>query len=305
MKEAVRVRRRGTRRKVIANADLYIMMVPFLALFLLFTAAPVVFSVVLSFTDFNLLQFPDFVGWDNYIRLFLEDKVFIKSLTNTLVFAVVTGPVSYFLSLFVAWLINDLPPKIRTVFTFMFYAPSLSGTMLFIWRVIFSGDMYGWANGILMQMGLINEPIKWLTDPRYSRGCIMIVQLWMSMGAGFLSFIAGLQGVDKTLLEAGAVDGIRNRWQELLYITLPSMGSQLMFGAVMQISATFAAGNICMALAGNPSTDYSANTIITHIVDYGTTRYELGYASAIAAFLFLLMIVTNSIIRRILNRYTK
>ena len=279
--------------------------VPVLAMFLLFTANPVVYSVVLSFTDFNLLQFPDFVGWDNYIRLFLEDKVFIKSLTNTLVFAVVTGPVSYFLSLFVAWLINDLPPKIRTVFTFMFYAPSLSGTMLFIWRVIFSGDMYGWANGILMQMGLTNEPIKWLTDPRYSLGCIMIVQLWMSMGAGFLSFIAGLQGVDKTLLEAGAVDGIRNRWQELLYITLPSMGPQLMFGAVMQISATFAAGNICMALAGNPSTDYSANTIITHIVDYGTTRYELGYASAIAAFLFLLMIVTNSIIRRILNRYTK
>ena len=159
--------------------------------------------------------------------------------------------------------------------------------------------------GFLCRSGLVNEPIKWLTDPRYSLGCIMIVQLWMSMGAGFLSFIAGLQGVDKTLLEAGAVDGIRNRWQELLYITLPSMGPQLMFGAVMQISATFAAGNICIALAGNPSTDYSANTIITHIVDYGTTRYELGYASAIAAFLFLLMIVTNSIIRRILNRYTK
>ncbi|MBS5661634.1 MAG: sugar ABC transporter permease [Clostridiales bacterium] len=305
MKGTIRQPHKGALRKIKSNMDLYLMMVPFLALFSLFTVIPVLLSVVLSFTDFNLLQFPGFVGWDNYIRLFLEDKVFIKSLTNTLVFSVITGPLSYFLSLFVAWLINDLRPKVRTLFTFMFYAPSISGTMLFIWRVIFSGDMYGWANGYLMKLGLINEPIKWLTDPRYSLGCIIVVQLWMSMGAGFLSFIAGLQGVDKTLHEAGAVDGIRNRWQELIYITLPSMGPQLMFGAVMQISATFAAGNICIALAGNPSTDYSANTIITHIVDYGTIRYELGYASAIAAFLFLLMIMTNSIIRRVLNRYTK
>ena len=304
MKEVTRQWRRGTWRKIRTNADLYLMMVPFLGMFFLFTVVPVVISVFLSFTDFNLLQFPDFVGWDNYIQLFLEDKVFIKSLTNTLLFAVVTGPVSYFLSLFVAWLINDLNPKLRTIFTFMFYAPSISGNMLFIWRVILSGDMYGWANGFLMNLGLINEPIKFLTDPRYSLACIMVVQLWMSMGAGFLSFIAGLQGVDKSLHEAGAMDGIRNRWQELIYVTLPSMGPQLMFGAVMQISATFAAGNICIALAGNPSTDYSANTIITHIIDYGTTRYELGYASAMATFLFLMMVLTNSIIRRILKRYT-
>ena len=209
MKEAVRVRRRGTWRKVIANADLYIMMVPFLALFLLFTAAPVVFSVVLSFTDFNLLQFPDFVGWDNYIRLFLEDKVFIKSLTNTLVFAVVTGPVSYFACLLFAWLINELDRRVRAVMTFFFYAPSISGNLYVMWSYIFSGDMYGWLNYLLMSMNLISEPVQWLSDPSTMLGVIIFIQIWMSLGTSFLSFIAGLQNVDKQLYEAAAT-GCRN-----------------------------------------------------------------------------------------------
>ncbi|MHB1453070.1 MAG: carbohydrate ABC transporter permease [Saccharofermentanales bacterium] len=286
------------------NSDLYAMMAPFLLLFLMFTVIPVASSMILSFTDFNLLELPSFVGWDNYVKLFLEDKIFTITVKNTLLFAFLTGPLSYFISLFVAWMVNDLSPKVRTLFTFMFYAPSISGTMYFIWSLIFSGDIYGWANGFLINIGLINEPVAWLNDSRYSLGIIMLVQLWMSMGAGFLAFIAGLQSVDRTLYESGSIDGIRNRWQELIYITLPSMGPQLLFGAVMQISASFGAGRISIALAGNPSTDYAANTIITHIIDYGTIRYEMGYASAIASVLFVIMLVTNSFIRRVLRKYT-
>lgn len=296
--------RRHCRSLIRSNLDMYAMMVPFLLLFLLFTVIPVLSSILLSFTDFNLLEMPHFVGWNNYIKLFLEDKIFMTSVKNTLLFAFLTGPLSYFLSLFVAWMVNDLPKKLRTVMTFLFYAPSISGSMYAIWSIIFSGDMYGWANGILMNLGLVNEPIKWLTDTRYMLGIIMLVQLWMSMGAGFLAFIAGLQGVDRSLYESGAMDGIKNRWQELIYITLPSMGPQLLFGAVMQISSSFAAGQISIALAGNPSTDYAANTIVTHIIDHGTTRYEMGYASAIATVLFALMLITNAVIRKILKRYT-
>lgn len=299
-----REHRRHRRSLIRSNLDMYAMMVPFLLLFLLFTVIPVLSSILLSFTDFNLLEMPHFIGWNNYIKLFLEDKIFMTSVKNTLLFAFLTGPLSYFLSLFVAWMVNDLPKKLRTFMTFLFYAPSISGSMYAIWSIIFSGDMYGWANGILMNLGLVNEPIKWLTDTRYMLGIIMLVQLWMSMGAGFLAFIAGLQGVDRSLYESGAMDGIKNRWQELIYITLPSMGPQLLFGAVMQISSSFAAGQISIALAGNPSTDYAANTIVTHIIDHGTTRYEMGYASAIATVLFALMLITNAVIRKILKRYT-
>ena len=285
------------------HGEKYFMMLPFMLLFTFFTVIPVLMSVVLGFTNFNLLETPDFVGFSNYIKLFLEDDVFLISVKNTLIFAFVTGPISYFLSLGLAWLINELNPRARTIFTFLFYSPSIAGNMFIIWSAIFSGDIYGLANSTLMSIGLINDPIYWLSDPKYMLGVIILIQLWMSLGAGFLAFIAGLQNVDRSLYEAGALDGIKNRWQELICITLPSMGPQLMFGAVMQISSSFAAGRICIALAGNPSTDYAANTIITHIIDYGTIRYEMGYASAIATVLFAAMLLTNQMISRFLKRY--
>ena len=250
------------------------------------------------------MQFPKFVGLDNYINLFLNDDIFIIAVKNTLMFAVVTGPISYFACLMLAWVVNELPPAVRTFMTFLFYAPSISGNLYLIWSYIFSGDMYGWANGILMDLGIITTPISWLSDSRYMMTIVMVVQIWMSFGTGFLSFVAGLQGIDRSMYEAGAIDGVSNRFQELIYLTLPSMGPQLMFGAVMQISASFSAGAVCMALCGNPSTDYATSTIISHITDYGTVRYEMGYASAMATLLFVVMILTNNLISKILKKYT-
>ena len=280
-----------------------ILLSPFLILFAIFTVIPVLSSIILSFTNFNMLEFPTFVGLENYIHLFVEDDVFLIAVKNTLIFAILTGPISYFLALIVAWLINEMRPGIRSAFTLLFYAPSIAGNVFFIWSFIFSSDAYGYANGVLMNLGIINEPVKWFTDPRYMLIIIIIVQLWMSLGVGFLSFVAGLQSIDRSLYEAGAVDGIKNRFQELVYITLPSMGPQLMFGAVMQISASFGVGAVSAALAGFPSTDYAAHTIVLHIQDYGTLRYQMGYASAIAVVLFGAMLLVNSVIKKILNRY--
>ena len=282
----------------------YLLMAPYLLLFTFFTVLPVLASIVLGFTDFNLLQMPDFVGLDNYITLFLNDDIFITAAKNTLLFAVVTGPISYFGCLMLAWVVNELPPLVRTFMTFLFYAPSISGNLYLIWSYIFSGDMYGWVNGFLMDWGIISQPIAWLADAKYMMTIVMIIQIWMSFGTGFLSFVAGLQGIDKSMYEAGAIDGVSNRFQELIYLTLPSMGPQLMFGAVMQISASFSAGAVCMALCGNPSTDYAASTIISHITDYGTVRYEMGYASAMATLLFVVMIVMNNLISKLLKKYT-
>ncbi|MBS5480373.1 MAG: carbohydrate ABC transporter permease [Acutalibacteraceae bacterium] len=279
-----------------------VMLIPFFTLFIIFTVYPVVRSIWYSFTYYNVFSEPEFIGFKNYTRLFLEDSVFLTALKNTLVFAVITGPVGYLLSLLVAWLINDLHPKFRWFLTLIFYAPAISGSAVAVWTFIFSADRHGYANSILLQLGIINESIAWFKDPRYMLATIIVVQLWMSLGTSFLAFIAGLQGVDRSLYEAGAVEGIRNKWQELWHITLPAMKPQLMFGAVMQITAAFSASDICVQLAGFPSVEYAAHTVVTHLQDYGMIRFELGYASAIATVLFLMMILANQLVQMFLRR---
>lgn len=293
---------RRLKRDMKAAKHYYYLMAPFLIIFFIFTVVPVVASLILSFFSFNMLEMPQFIGWDNYSRLFLNDDVFMTALRNTLVFAVITGPLSYVACFIFAWIINELSPKVRAFMTVVFYAPSIAGNVFFIWLIIFSGDAYGYLNGMLMQVGIILEPIQWLRDEQYVLWIVILVQLWLSLGTSFLAFIAGFQTLDKSLIEAGAIDGIRNRWQELWYITLPSMKPQLLFGAVMQITQSFAVADISIALAGFPSVNYAAHTIVTHLMDYGTIRFEMGYASAIATVLFLLMVGTNILVQKLLRK---
>ncbi len=284
------------------NKVAYLMVAPYMLIFTLFTVVPVLLSVVISFTDFNLLQMPNFVFFDNYIRLFLQDDIFIIAIKNTLIFAIIVGPASYLMSLLVAWFINELPPKIRAVVTLVFYAPSISGQVYLIWGTLFSGDSYGWVNATLLNLGLITEEIQWFKDASYVMPLCIVVALWTSLGTSFLSFIAGLQGIDRSMYEAGAVDGVRNRWQELWYITLPSMKPQLMFGAIMAITSAFGFGGVVTALCGFPSVDYAAHTIMHHLDDYGSMRFEVGYSSAIAVLLFALMIGSNMLVKKMLSK---
>lgn len=292
----------GMLREIRKNWQNYALMAPSLILFALFTLIPIIYSVVISFTNFNIFTTPTFVGWDNYLRMFFDDDVFIIAIRNTLIFALITGPVSYVLCFVFAWLINELRPKVRAVVTLIFYAPVLSGTAFTVWSFIFSSDQYGLLNGYLMELGILREPMGWLTDPAYILFVVIFVQLWMSLGTGFLSFIAGLQGVDRTLYEAGLVDGVHNRFQELWYITLPVMKPQLLFGAVMQIVSSFSVADVSVRLAGFPSTQYAAETLVTHIMDYGTVRFEMGYACALACFLFALMYLANKLVTFALGR---
>jgi len=284
------------------NKHNYILMAPFVILFMTFTVIPVFMSLGISFTYFNLLEPPRFIGLDNYMKLALEDEVFIIAIKNTLILAVVTGPVSYLLAFVFAWLINELGPKLRAFMTLVFYAPSISGNAFLMWLLIFSGDVHGYLNAFLIRFGFTDNPILWLKNPEYIMFVIIIVQLWLSLGVSFLAFIAGLQSVDKTLYEAGAIDGIKNRWQELWFITLPSMKPQLLFGAVMQITTSLAIAEVSMQLVGFPSVQYAGHTIVTHLIDYGSTRFDLGYASAIATILFLIMMTANLVVRAILRK---
>ncbi|MCU6711139.1 sugar ABC transporter permease [Paenibacillus sp. J5C_2022] len=289
-------------RTLKANRPSYVMLAPFFVVFFTFTVFPVIVSMLLSLTDFNMLEFPDWVGLQNYARLFVTDEVFLIAVKNTLLLATITGPISYVACFVLAWLINELSPKLRAFVTLVFYAPALSGNAFIVWKLLFANDSYGYVNAFLMKNHLILEPVLWLTSPKYILLILIIVQLWLSLGTSFLAFIAGLQGLDKTLYEAGAVDGIRNRWQELWYITLPSMRPQLMFGAVIQITASFAIAEVSTEIAGFPSIQYAGHTIVTHLNDFGGIRYEMGYASAIATVLFVIMLGSNLLVQKMLRR---
>lgn len=284
------------------NRSAYLLMAPFMIIFLTFTVLPVIVSIVLSFTQYDVLQLPKFVGWSNYRNLFVNDTVFLKAVRNTVIFALITGPVGYMLSFFASWAITDYNRYIRGLLTFIFYVPSISGTVYTIWSIIFSGDMYGYANSFLMKFGFINEPIQWFTTDTYVLPLIILVQLWMSMGTGFLAMRAGTATIDVQYYEAAAIDGVRNRMQEVFYITIPLMAPHLMTAAVLQVTAMFSNVGASMALAGFPSTNYSGHLIMTHLLDYSTYRVERGYACSIAVLLFIFMIGINCLILRLLRK---
>lgn len=283
------------------KAAMFVMIFPFLAFFLLFTILPILSSMVLSLTSYDMISSPKFIGIDNYRRMIVSDNVFGITVKNTLVFAVIAGPLGFLLSFVLAWLVNEFSPKVRAFLSFLFYAPSLVGNAYFIWKVAFSGDSYGYINSLLLSIGVITEPIVWLQDSKYLMSIIIIVQLWQSMGISFLANISGLQNVSRDLYEAGAIDGIKSRWQELRFITLPAMSNMLLFSAVMQIQSSFSVSTIAIELAGYPSKSNAVDTIVSLMTDMASVRYELGYACAIAVVLFVMMVVTRMIIGKALS----
>lgn len=294
-----------TRRSLYSQIPMALMLAPFLIMFFLFMVLPIVSSIFLSFTSYDMLSSAEWTGFQNFQRLFIYDSVFMATVKNTLVFAIITGPLGFLLSFLLAWLVNEFRPVIRTLLSFMFYAPALVGNAYFIWKVAFSGDSYGYINSLLLSIGVITEPIVWLKNVTFLMPIIVLVQLWQSMGISFLANISGLQNVSRDLYEAGAIDGVRSRWQELRYITLPAMKHMLLFSAVMQIQSSFSVSAIAIELAGYPSVEYSVDTLVSYLADVGTVKYELGYASAIAVILFAMMALTRLVIGKILQMVSK
>ncbi len=265
----------------------YVLVAPFFILFTIFTLIPLIASTVLSFTYFNFLNPPVFTGWDNYVYLFVDDPLFLKAFNNTMFYAFIVGPVGYIASYFFAWFINQIPSKVRPFYVLAFYAPSLTAgvAMSVVWLVIFADDSQGYLNSILIQMGLIYEPIQWLKDVNLIMPVIIIISLWSSLGTGFLSFVAGFTNVDKELYDAAAVDGVVSRFQRLIYIDIPQTMPQLLFAAILQITGAFTVGAISQQIVGHPSPEDAGLTIMLHLSDYSGQRFELGYASAIAVVL--------------------
>jgi len=275
----------------------YSMVSMYVILFLIFIAAPVLVAGLLSFTNFDTIQFPRFIGLKNYITLLTQDDIFMKYvLPNTLQFAAIVGPGGYALSFLLAWILAQLPKLPRTIFALILYSPSMTSgvAMAVVWKTLFSGDQTGYLNSFLLGLNIIQEPIQWLQSPQYLMVIMILVTLWSSMGVGFLAMLAGLLDVNPELYEAARIDGIKNRFQEIIYITIPSMKPQMLFGAVMALVSTFQAGAIGVVLSGsNPTPQYAGQLIVNHIEDYGFLRYEMGYAAAVSVVLLIMVLLLD------------
>lgn len=283
----------GLRHKKSQTRAASLFILPYFFAFFIFITVPVIIGMVLSFTYFNLLQPPEFVGFNNYIYLFTSDDAFMQNvIPNTLQFVVIVGPLGYMLGFFLAWMLAQLPHKLRTILALVIYSPSMTAgiTMAVMWRIIFSGDSAGYLNAVLLNVDLISQPIQWLQNPDFLLSIMILVTLWSSMGIGFLAMLAGVLNTNQDLYEAAYVDGMKNKWQEIFYITIPSMKPQMLFGAVMSLVGTFNAGAIGAQLSGqNPTPQNAGQLIVTHLEDYGFIRYEMGYAAAIAVMLLVLV----------------
>lgn len=279
--------------------------VPYWTLFLIFIILPVIAAIYLSFTYFNAIQTPRFVGINNYIELITTDTVFMQYvLSNTMRFALIVGPFGYIMAFLLAWMLAQVPAVPRTILAIILYSPSLTMgvAMAAMWRIIFSGDANGYLNAILLSNNLILEPLQFLQSPEYLMTIMIVVSLWSSMGVGFLAMLAGVLNIDQTLYEAAYVDGLKNRTQEILYITLPSMKPQLLFGAVMAVVSTFQAGMIGVQLAGsNPTPQYAGQLIVNHIEDFGFIRYMMGYAAAVSVVLLIIVYAISKVTFRVLG----
>ena len=281
----------------------YLFLLPYLLLFTVFIIIPTGMAVLLSFTNYNAVQTPEFVGLTNYINLLTQDTTFLQYvLPNTLVFSIIVGVGGYILSFLLAWSLSQVPKGPRTVLALILYSPSMTAgvAMSVVWRTVFLGNQSGIANYVLTALGIINEPILWLSNAAYIMPIVIIVALWSSMGVGFLAMLAGLLNVSPELYEAGAIDGIKNRFQEVIYITIPSMKPQMLFGAVMAVTNAFQQGSIGVMLTGsNPTPSYAAQLMVNHVEDYGFARYEMGYAAAVSVALLALIYAFSHVARKL------
>ena len=281
----------------------YLFLLPYLILFTVFIIIPTGMAIALSFTNYNAVQAPEFVGLTNYINLLTQDTIFLQYvLPNTILFSIIVGVGGYILSFFLAWSLSQLSKLPRTVLALILYSPSMTAgvAMSVVWRTVFLGNQSGIANYALTALGIINEPILWMSNATYIMPIVIIVALWSSMGVGFLAMLAGLLNVSPELYEAGAIDGIKNRFQEVIYITIPSMKPQMLFGAVMAVTNAFQQGSIGVMLTGsNPTPSYAAQLMVNHVEDYGFIRYEMGYAAAVSVALLALIYAFSFVARKL------
>jgi len=281
-------RKKNTNKIGTASDALYatVMLLPYGIVFCLLIFIPAMLSAVLSFTYFNMIAFPTWRGLQNFVNILTADTVFFQHvLPNTLQFAIMTGPGGFVLSFFLAWLLAQIQAVPRNIIALCLFSPSLGAGLGVIFGPLFSGNQFGLLNAQLLRFNIINQPIQWWNEQQYIMPLGILLTLWGGLGLGFLAMLAGILNVDEQVYEAAYIDGIRNRFQEIIYVTIPLTTPMMLFAAVMAIAGSFNGGLIMVNNAGNPPPGYAGSVIMSHIQDF-QGRMEHGYAAALAIVLF-------------------
>ncbi len=259
---------------------------PYIVGLLIFTAIPFLASLYLSFTDYNLMTAPRWVGLHNFVRLFGHDRTFTKSLTVTLIYVFTTVPLKLAFALFIAYILNYKLAFIN-FFRTAYYVPSILGgsvAIAVLWRYIFAQT--GLVNIVLGVFGV--APINWFGDPTNALFTITLLRMWQ-FGSAMVIFLAALQSIDKSLYEAAAIDGA-TKVHTFFFITIPLITPVIFFNLIMQMVQAFQEFNGPYIITqGGPLK--STYLLPLYIYEEAFKRFDMGYASAIAWVLFAIIMV--------------
>lgn len=271
----------------------YLFILPAVLLISVFVFLPIIASLFLSFTQYNVLQPPKWVGLNNYYRLIFEDPLFWIAVRNTVLYVAGTVPVCVMISLLLAVWVDSVKIRfMKYLFRTVYFLPTITAIVAIsvVWKWLYAGGTYGLINFVLMKLGI--PPVDWLTNPHTTLPAIMVMSIWGGVGYNFIIFLAGLQGIPRTIYEAAEIDGasgFRNFW----HITLPLLRPAIVFVVLMSVIGSFQVFDQVYILT--QGTEYvggvlhSALTIVTYLYERGFERFEMGYASAIAYMLFFLV----------------
>ena len=281
------------------SATPYLFLVPALALIAVFVLYPILAVLYYSFTDYNIINPPVWVGLSNYGKL-LGDPVFWKALTHSIIYLIVT-PTIIALSVALAIVVNRKLKGIH-IFRALYYVPAVSGSIAIgiAWRWLF--DRNGFMNSFLISVGAIKEPIQWLADPNLVLPIAMLLTIWAGIGYYAVIFLAGLQNIPEELYDAALIDGCTN-FQKHRYVSIPGLRPQIVFVAVISSLAALKVFDEIYVLTGRTGGILDSGvTVVFYLWKEAFTELaHAGYASAIAIVLLILTLVFSVVNVRILE----
>ena len=269
----------------------YIFVAPAVLLFFIFVVGPLITSFYWSFTEYDAIHAPKWVGLDNYKNIFFNDPRFWKSIRNTIFYTLGVIPPVVVLSLLLAIAV-DQQIRFKNFFKVIYFIPSVTSVIALsvIWKWLFAGEKYGLINHILIRVGL--QPVDWLMSPVWTLPAIMIMSIWAGLGYNMILFLAGLQTIPKTVYEAADIDGA-NVFDKFWHITLPLLKPFTVFVVIIGFITSFQVFERIYIMTqsefGIGGVLDSALTVVAYLYDMGFRKFKMGYASALGYIIFVVV----------------
>ncbi|OGW84808.1 MAG: hypothetical protein A2987_02520 [Omnitrophica bacterium RIFCSPLOWO2_01_FULL_45_10] len=275
----------------------YFFIAPAVLLFVVFIVGPLIASFYWSFTEYNGIHPPKWVGLANYKTIFFDDPRFWKAIKNTVIYTLGVIPPGVVLSLLLAIAV-DQQIKFKNFFRIIYFIPSVTSVIALsvIWKWLFAGEKYGLINYFLLSLGL--KPIDWLMSPVWTLPAIMIMSIWAGIGYNMILFLAGLQTIPSTVYEAADIDGA-NVLEKFWHITLPLLKPTMVFVVIMGFIASFQVFERIYIMTesefGIGGVLDSALTLVAYLYDMGFRKFQMGYASALGYVVFIVIFLVTII----------